>query len=223
MVCHSRAANFVLGLTELQMNKVHDYGGIQSNQLRTLEHLGVLRVNAADEMKQAMREECKKKGMTDKQINEYMEKQTATRNQREAKVSSLLTFAPEKYRHLPDPYDRKADLNLRARAYLHSNCAQCHVEAGGGNAAFSVEFDTAADKMNLFDEKPKHHTFDLPDARLIAPGKPDSSVLLHRMANRKAGHMPPLATAIVDDEAVRMLREWIREMKPLPKGTGRKE
>ena len=27
MVCHSRAANFVLGLTELQMNKDHDYGG----------------------------------------------------------------------------------------------------------------------------------------------------------------------------------------------------
>jgi hypothetical protein len=26
MVCHSRAANFVLGLTELQFNKNHDYG-----------------------------------------------------------------------------------------------------------------------------------------------------------------------------------------------------
>src|SRR5262249_31058497 len=27
MVCHSRAANWVLGLTTLQMNKEHDYGG----------------------------------------------------------------------------------------------------------------------------------------------------------------------------------------------------
>jgi glucose/arabinose dehydrogenase len=222
MVCHSRAANFVLGLTELQMNKVHDYGGVKANQLRTLEHLGVLRVNAAEEMKNAMREECKAKGMTDKQINDYMHRQTATRMQREAKPSSLLTFPPEKYRHLPDPYDRKADLSLRARAYLHSNCAQCHVEAGGGNAAFSVEFDAAADRMKLFDEKPKHDTFGLPDARLIAPGRPDSSVLLYRMAHRKAGHMPPLATALVDDEAVRLLREWIREMKPLPKEPLRK-
>ena len=49
MVCHSRAANFVLGLTEVQMNKDHDYGGVRDNQLRTLEHLGVFRVNWAEE------------------------------------------------------------------------------------------------------------------------------------------------------------------------------
>jgi hypothetical protein len=38
---HGRAANFVLGLTEAQMNKVHDYDGVKANQLRTLEHLGL--------------------------------------------------------------------------------------------------------------------------------------------------------------------------------------
>ena len=41
MVCHSRAVNFVLGLTELQMNKVYAYGNRNDNQLRTLDHLGV--------------------------------------------------------------------------------------------------------------------------------------------------------------------------------------
>jgi uncharacterized repeat protein (TIGR03806 family) len=41
MTCHSRAANFVLGLTDSQLNKVHDYGGVRVNQLRTLQHLGV--------------------------------------------------------------------------------------------------------------------------------------------------------------------------------------
>src|SRR6185503_8543987 len=41
MTCHSRAANFVLGLTDPQLNKVHDYGGIRDNQLRTLKHIGV--------------------------------------------------------------------------------------------------------------------------------------------------------------------------------------
>jgi len=49
MVCHSRAANYVLGLTEVQMNKTHQYGSITDNQLRVLEHLGVLRVNWLDE------------------------------------------------------------------------------------------------------------------------------------------------------------------------------
>src|SRR5262249_24423571 len=58
MVCHSRAANYVLGLTELQMNKDHDYGGVVDNQLRTLEHLGVLKINWAEETKTRMREEA---------------------------------------------------------------------------------------------------------------------------------------------------------------------
>src|SRR5439155_20915399 len=41
LACHSRAANFVRGLTELQMNKGHDYGGVRYNQLRTLQHIGL--------------------------------------------------------------------------------------------------------------------------------------------------------------------------------------
>jgi uncharacterized repeat protein (TIGR03806 family) len=41
MGCHSRAANFVLGFTDLQLNRTHDYGSARDNQLRTLTHLGL--------------------------------------------------------------------------------------------------------------------------------------------------------------------------------------
>ena len=41
LVCHSRAAGFVLGFTPLQLDRDHDYGGTVDNQLRTLEHIGV--------------------------------------------------------------------------------------------------------------------------------------------------------------------------------------
>ncbi len=43
MDCHSRAANYVLGLTTLQMNKVHNYGAVSDNQLRTLNHIDVFK------------------------------------------------------------------------------------------------------------------------------------------------------------------------------------
>jgi uncharacterized repeat protein (TIGR03806 family) len=167
MVCHSRAANFVLGLSEVQMNKVHDYGKVADNQLRVLERLGVLRIK-------------------------YME---------------------GKHRKLVDPYDKKQDMALRARSYLHANCAQCHVEAGGGNAQMELEFSTPLEKMRLIDVKPVHHTYDLLDARLVAPGHPERSVLLKRMSHREAGHMPPLATSVVDREAVEVIRAWIEGMK----------
>lgn len=213
MVCHSRAANFVLGLSEMQMNKVHDYGGVKDNQLRVLERLGLLRVNWADEIRQRMRDELKAQGKNDRQIDEYLQKQTTTRGQREPRVSSLLTVAPEKYRKLVDPYDKQADLALRARSYLHSNCAQCHVEAGGGNAQMELEFNTPLDKTRLIDVRPVHDTFGVKGARLIAPGHPDRSVLLQRIAHRDKGHMPPLATRLVDHETVKMMEEWIRRMK----------
>ena len=122
-------------------------------------------------------------------------------------------FIDEKYRKLVDPYDPQANLTARARSYLHSNCAQCHVEAGGGNAQIDLEFTTPLKDMRLVGVKPQHHTFGLKDARLIAPGHPERSVLLHRMAHRREGHMPPLATSLVDEPAVAMLREWIRQLK----------
>ena len=44
MVCHTREARYVLGLTTLQMNRDRDYGGIRDNQLRALKHIGFFTV-----------------------------------------------------------------------------------------------------------------------------------------------------------------------------------
>ncbi|REK19427.1 MAG: heme-binding domain-containing protein [Planctomycetota bacterium] len=41
MTCHSRAANFVLGLCNAQLNRDYDYGAVADNQLRTLSHVGL--------------------------------------------------------------------------------------------------------------------------------------------------------------------------------------
>jgi uncharacterized repeat protein (TIGR03806 family) len=221
MVCHSRASNFVLGLCTLQMNKEHTYGKVTDNQLRTLEHLGVLRVGWAGEARELMRDDSKARGLSDAEANDFLQRQTATRDQREAVSSTLLTRPPEKYPRLTDPYDRSADLALRARSYLHANCSQCHVEAGGGNAQMELEFSTAADRMRVFDVKPQHSTFALPEARLISPGNPERSVLLHRISHRGEGHMPPLPTAVADEAGVRLLDEWIRGLKPANTSTKR--
>ena len=139
----------------------------------------------------------------------------AAKGQRQPVASSLLSYPPEKLRRLVDPSDSHQDLNLRARSYLHANCAQCHVEAGGGNSQFDVNFLTDADRMKLIDVAPLHDTFGVPDAKLVASGSPEHSLLLHRIAVRGRGQMPPLATAKVDEAAVKLLREWIQTLKPM--------
>ena len=45
---------------------------------------------------------------------------------------------PEKLAKLADYRDAKADLDARARAYLHANCSHCHRKWGGGNAEFQL-------------------------------------------------------------------------------------
>jgi uncharacterized repeat protein (TIGR03806 family) len=210
MVCHSRAANWVLGLSSVQMNKEHEYGGAKDNQLRVLERLGVLRV-PPEEAKTAMRDVLESQGLGEKEAAAAVDKMAADVK---AGTSPLTTFPVEKYRRLADPSDPKADLADRARSYLHANCSQCHVEAGGGNAQMELEFTTKPTKTRILDVKPVHDTYGLTEARLIAPGHAERSVLLQRLSHRGPGHMPPLATSVVDQDAVKLLREWIGQMKP---------
>jgi hypothetical protein len=214
MVCHSRAANFVLGLTEAQMNKAHDYAGISDNQLRVLEHLGVIEANWWDYERDAIPRELAKAGVKGAELATAKEMMVAGRSQREpARAGGLLPRDPEHMRHLVDPRDPAAEIDDRARSYLQANCAHCHVEAGGGNSLMDLEFSTAREKMRIVDVRPQHHTFDIEDARLVAPGDPHRSVLLHRLGIRAPGYMPPLATSVVDREAVALLSDWIKAMK----------
>jgi uncharacterized repeat protein (TIGR03806 family) len=194
--CHSRAANFVLGLTEAQLNR--DVEG--ENQLTRLERLGVLSVRWADHERDRMQREGKKDG------------EPATRLQREPVTSSILPRTPERADRLVDPSDPKQDLTLRARSYLHANCAQCHVIYGGGNALLELEYKTPLPDTRTLDVKPLHHGFGMADPRVIAPGSPERSVLLHRMSLRGPGQMPPLATSVADEEGLKLMRAWITQL-----------
>ena len=77
-----------------------------------------------------------------------------------------------------------------------------------------LEFTTPKKDAHLFGVKPQHQTFGVADPLLVAPGEPERSVLLQRIARRGPNQMPPLATSEVDEQAARLLREWIAAMKP---------
>lgn len=77
-------------------------------------------------------------------------------------------------------------------------------------------FFTSRKKANIVGEKPLHDRFGIEDAELVAPGAPRRSVLLHRVATRGRGQMPPLASSIVDEAAVKLLEEWIAQLPREP-------
>jgi hypothetical protein len=75
-----------------------------------------------------------------------------------------------------------------------------------------LSFATEREKAKFVSVRPLHDKFGIADAYLVAPGAPDRSVLLHRLARRGRGQMPPLATALIDPLGVRLLAAWIDEL-----------
>ncbi|MFM9135201.1 MAG: hypothetical protein ACKOT0_07190, partial [bacterium] len=198
-------------------------GHTRDNQLRTLEHLGILEVNWWNDGAAVWYAKAVAAGIPEKDRWGWVGRQTASldpaKGEFPQRKSSLLSRAPERTNRLVNPYDPSHPLEARARSYLHSNCSSCHVFAGGGNAQIDLEYMTAfdtrpRDAMKAIGVKPLHATFGLPDARLIAAGHPERSVIHERMNRRGAGQMPQLATAIVDEPAVAVVREWIESLAP---------
>ncbi len=206
MVCHSRAANFVLGLCELQMNK--------GSQIADWEKRGLFSNDWAGEAREQISARANALGLKGKDADTYREARAPQPGQRKIKDSIFLPTPPEKRKSLTDPTDATKPLELRAKSWIHANCSMCHVENGGGNARMELEFGTALKNMRILDVVPMHATFDLKDPRLIAPSNPDNSVILKRVSTRGKGQMPPLASNKVDEAGVKLLAEWVKSLKP---------
>jgi uncharacterized repeat protein (TIGR03806 family) len=114
---------------------------------------------------------------------------------------------------LADPRDPAAAIDSRARAYLHSNCANCHRPGGTRepNVTIDLRFSTALTATGACDARPNRTDLGLAEAKLLFPGDPTLSVVSLRMQTLVASlRMPPVASAVVDGEGVAMIDEWIR-------------
>ncbi len=124
-----------------------------------------------------------------------------------------LPAKPEKLEKIADYRDTKADLDARARAYLHANCSHCHRKWGGGNAEFQLLSTLPLKDLGVVDVKPQQGAFDLKDPRYIVPGDPARSMIYHRMTRLGLGRMPHIASNVVDEPAVKLIGDWIKAMK----------
>jgi hypothetical protein len=108
-----------------------------------------------------------------------------------------------------------------ALGYLYGNCAGCHNGAGplapvglsldhdlGAAAGEEPAFRSAVGRESRF----RIRGVPPEESRRIAPGSPDASTVARRMASRDPlVQMPPIGTHVVDDEALRLVEQWIRE------------
>jgi len=104
--------------------------------------------------------------------------------------------------------DEDAPLELRARAYLDANCAACHRPGTAVRAAFDARFTTPLWGQNIVTATVQENLGIL-DARAIAPGAPQRSIIVHRLASTGAVGMPPLGRHVVDTNGLQLLTQWV--------------
>ncbi len=111
---------------------------------------------------------------------------------------------------LPDPFDTAAPVDQRARAYLHTNCSQCHRPGGGTPSSMDLRYGTLLSSTAACDAPPQAGDLGIGGAaRIIAPGSAANSVLLARLSRRDANGMPPIASNQVDTAGAMLLEQWI--------------
>lgn len=141
-----------------------------------------------------------------------------TANQRDTLAALGLFAAPLPERGAPtlaDPFG-DADLTVRARSYLHANCASCHQPNGGARGDLDLRFTTPLARTGTCGVSPSTDTLGLANPRIIAPGKPEESVLLARMRATDGKRMPPLASRVVDDRGAALVAAWIASLTGCP-------
>lgn len=111
---------------------------------------------------------------------------------------------------LPDPSGTTGTLTERARAYLHTNCSQCHRPGTVAPTNLDFRYTTSLIATNACNAVPQSGDLGLgSNARVIAPGNSGISLVTYRMNRRDSGGMPPVASTTVDTAGVSLIAQWI--------------
>ena len=131
-------------------------------------------------------------------------------------LAANLETVPHGADALPLWEDREsADASAVARAYLDVNCAHCHRPgATASNSGLDLRWEQDDPHALGVMKRPVAAgrgagglLFD------VVPGKPEESILLHRMLSNEPGvAMPELGKATLDEEGAEAVRKWIAQM-----------
>ncbi len=111
--------------------------------------------------------------------------------------------------------DAAAPLAARARAYLDVNCGHCHNPKGAAsNSGLFLTYDQGNATALGIGKRPVAagrgsggHDF------AVAPGHPESSIMLYRMKSTEPGvAMPEVGRATIHAEGVKLVSEWVAAM-----------
>lgn len=204
--CHTPRIGSVLAFTLPQLNKECDHTEPGRNQIQALKDAGIIAF---------FRKELSKEARA-RPVNPY-DPGARYKDSIDVPVAEVSTGK------LANPHDPQADLENRARAYLHVNCAHCHTKGAGGSVPMDLRYNISLEQTRTVGVRPIQGSFDIPEARLIVPGDPYRSVLYLRLAKLGRGRMPHIGSYIVDEQGLQLIHDWIGQMPAGAASRGKEE
>jgi uncharacterized repeat protein (TIGR03806 family) len=104
------------------------------------------------------------------------------------------------------PWD---SIEKRVRSYLDSNCSYCHRPGTPAPGNLDMRFDTPLANMNLVGVSPTSGNLGVNNAKRIAKGKKELSILWLRMRRLDKYRMPLIGSHVVDSDACDLIGKWI--------------
>ena len=150
-------------------------------------------------------------GFNTAQLNRNFTYAGGTTNQIAALAAAGYLAAPVSNLHalpaLAAATNTAASLEWRVRSHLAANCAACH-QPGGAVAGWDARLSTPTALAGLIDGTLENDSGD-PAMRVLKPGSLALSMIHQRLLGPGPGRMPPLATSVLDTNAINLVAAWI--------------
>ena len=119
---------------------------------------------------------------------------------------------PQSLRSLAATDDATASRAYRVRSYLFANCGQCHQPAANIYADWDARVTTPLTAASIVWGPLRNSSG--PDDKVVTPGSTATSAIIKRMTSLGKERMPPLATSVIDQQAVNLISDWITQDLP---------
>ena len=83
-------------------------------------------------------------------------------------------------------------------------------------ALIDLRYTTALANTSACNEEPLLGELGIPDARIIAPGDANRSLIVNRASRRDVHGMPPLGSTVIDADGIALLTNWINSLGACP-------
>lgn len=98
----------------------------------------------------------------------------------------------------------------RARSFLAVNCGPCHRPDGIAKVPWLADLGSMLAQASLIGDFPVNNWGDSTNL-VVNPGSAEHSMLFLRLASLARGHMPPLATSVINEEGAALVHDWITQ------------